>query len=198
MELHDRASIEKSLRELLAADKGLEELLETSLNRAADRAAAELDPPLADALDWPRTIDAYVDYLTGFARWVPRQSTAPAWTGGDPRRHQADEVSDRLAHFFWLVDQKVREDGSGAVEGSPRFRNWLTEYAQGWGSYLDTPESFDDGVLASFIEDSPQYTVGESLVGGRPNMPSGWQTFNQFFARELNPGLRPSATRVAT
>jgi len=27
----------------------------------------------------------------------------------------------------------------------------------------------------------------------RPNAPSGWLTFNQFFARELNPGLRPIA-----
>ena len=25
----------------------------------------------------------------------------------------------------------------------------------------------------------------------RPNSPSGWLTFNQFFARDLNPGLRP-------
>lgn len=29
------------------------------------------------------------------------------------------------------------------------------------------------------------------MIDGRPNAPSGWLTFNQFFARELNPGLRP-------
>jgi len=28
-------------------------------------------------------------------------------------------------------------------------------------------------------------------VGGRANAPSGWLSFNQFFARQLNPGLRP-------
>ena len=35
----------------------------------------------------------------------------------------------------------------------------------------------------------------DSMIGDtpRPNNPSGWLTFNQFFARELNPGLRPIA-----
>ena len=32
------------------------------------------------------------------------------------------------------------------------------------------------------------------MIEGRPNAPSGWLTFNQFFARELNPGLRPIAS----
>jgi phosphatidylserine decarboxylase len=32
------------------------------------------------------------------------------------------------------------------------------------------------------------------MIAGRPNAPSGWLTFNQFFARELNPGLRPIAS----
>jgi phosphatidylserine decarboxylase len=58
---------------------------------------------------------------------------------------------------------------------------------------LDTTESFGEDVLRSFIEDAPEYTIGESMVDGRPNMPSGWLTFNQFFARELNAGLRPVA-----
>lgn len=29
------------------------------------------------------------------------------------------------------------------------------------------------------------------MIDWRPNNPSGWLTFNQFFARDLNPGLRP-------
>ena len=34
-------------------------------------------------------------------------------------------------------------------------------------------------------------SVDDSRIDGKPNNPSGWLTFNQFFARELNPGLRP-------
>ncbi len=29
------------------------------------------------------------------------------------------------------------------------------------------------------------------MIDGKPNTPSGWLTFNQFFARRLNAGLRP-------
>ncbi len=189
--MHDRKDIDSSLREVLNGTDGLEKLLERSLGTAADRAPRELDDSLVQALAWPRSTEEYVDYLTEFARWVPRQSKAAAWTGGSAHQQNADEVSERLSHFFWLIDQKVRDDGSGVVEGSPELRSWLTRFAQSWGSFLDTPQSFDQDVLDSFVQDAPQYTVQESLVGGRPNSPSGWQTFNQFFARELNPGRRP-------
>ncbi len=193
---NDRTQIDESLRALLSREDGLAEMLERSLDKAADRAPRELESTLVDALSWPRTIGEYVDYLAGFARWVPRQSRSEAWSGGPARQRHAEEVSDRLAHFFWVIDQPVGDDGHRAAERSPALRRWLTEFANTWGEFLDTPESFDEDVLASFLEDAPQYTIEESLVGGRPNMPSGWQTFNQFFARQLNPGLRPVADPV--
>jgi phosphatidylserine decarboxylase len=62
-----------------------------------------------------------------------------------------------------------------------------------WGNYLNTTESFNDKVLKSFQKNAPEYKVEDSLINGRPNNPSGWLTFNQFFARQLNPGLRPIA-----
>ena len=83
------------------------------------------------------------------------------------------------------------EGGTAIAENSDIFQDWLTEFAREWGSFLDTMESFSREILQSFIENAPEYTIGESLVGGLPNMPSGWLTFNQFFARELNAGLRP-------
>jgi len=63
-----------------------------------------------------------------------------------------------------------------------------------WGSFLNTTNSFNDEVLASFINDSLEYAVGDSMINGRPNSPSGWLAFNQFFARELNPGPRSVAS----
>ena len=43
------------------------------------------------------------------------------------------------------------------------------------------------------VHDSPEFRVHDSMVGNppRPNQPSGWLTFNQFFARRLNSNLRP-------
>ena len=166
-------------------------LIERSLEQARERAPADLSPELVDALDWPRTLPEYFDYLRRFIRWVPQQSSAPAWKTSAPEERYAKEVSDRLAHFFWLVDQKVDDGGRAIVENSDAFRDWLTEFARQWGSYLDSPDSFSQDILDSFLEDAPEYTIGESLIDGRPNAPSGWLTFNQFFARELNAGLRP-------
>jgi phosphatidylserine decarboxylase len=184
---YERKDIETSLHAALDADDRLGDLLELSLRRAADRASSELDASLVKALPWPRTADEYVDYLCEFARWIPQQSGADAWSGQEGQ----DELSSRLSHFFWIVDQHVEEGGSSVAEGSPQLRDWLTGFAEQWGSFLDTPDSFNDDILETFRRHSPQYHVEESLIDGRPNMPSRWQTFNQFMARELNPGLRP-------
>ncbi len=106
------------------------------------------------------------------------------------------EISDRLAHFYFLVDQSdsgAAETSGSIVQNEDPFREWLTEFARRWGAFLDTPESFGPAVLDSFLEHAPEYRVGDSMIDGRPNMPSGWLTFNQFFARKLNAGLRPIA-----
>ncbi|EFG74674.1 phosphatidylserine decarboxylase [Mycobacterium parascrofulaceum ATCC BAA-614] len=130
------------------------------------------------------------EYLKRLVRWVPRQSDAKAWQEIEPEERQAQEVNDRTAHFFFLVDQQV--DGA-APQGSKAFRDWMTEFSRQWGSFLDTTDSFSSEVLQSFIDYAPEYRVHESLIDGKPNMPSGWLTFNQFFGRELNGGLRPIA-----
>ncbi len=190
--MYDPDQIVHELQDLLRRDGGdLADLLERSLAQARDRAHSELDPDLLDALEWPRDLPEYYDYLRRFIRWVPQQTDAPAWKTSAPQERYAKEVSDRLAHFFWLVDQKVDDGETAIVESNKAFQDWLTEFARQWGSYLDTPESFGQELLDSFLENAPEYTVEESLVDGRPNSPSGWLTFNQFFARELNAGLRP-------
>lgn len=174
-------------------DAGFQPLLTASLEQANQQARANLDARLYEALDWPLDLPGYIDYLEKFARWAPRQSKAEAWKPENvPADKQASqEVYDRLCHFYWLIDQKVRTESCVIVQNIPWFSNWLIEYANLWGSFLNTTESFNDDILESFIKDSPKYKVKDSMIDGRPNAPSGWLTFNQFFARELNPGLRP-------
>jgi phosphatidylserine decarboxylase len=181
------------LRATLDRDEKLAGLLERSLVQAHDRAQAELDPDVFAALEWPTDLARYEAYLRGFIRWIPQQTDAKAWTKQAPGERYAKEVSDRLSHFFWLVDQKVDEGSTAIAENSEVFRDWLTEFARQWGDFLDTPESFSQEVLDSFVENAPEYDVPASLIDGVPNMPSGWRTFNQFFARRLNTGLRPVA-----
>lgn len=184
----DPNSTVRDLRKLLETEQGLSAKLVRSLRQARERGAAGLNAALFAALDWPQDVDEYEGYLERFVRWVPRQSGDEAWQGLKPDERYAKEVSDRLAHFFFLVDQDI---GDGALQDSETFRGWMTGFARQWGDFLDTSESFSTDVMESFIEYAPEYRVHESLIGGAPNNPSGWLTFNQFFARRLNGGLRP-------
>ncbi len=187
------------IAELVAHDQNDEAFarrLTASFVCAADNARKPvedggLDPDLYALLDWPTTLTGYYAFLNDFARWVPNQTGAPGWEA--PGTSQYQEVYDRLCHFYYLIDQPG-PDGK-VVQSDPWFAKWLDRYADAWGSFLDTPGSFTEADLASYLHHSPQYRVQDSMVGEPPtwvpNNPSGWNTFNQFFARELNPGLRP-------
>lgn len=178
---------------VLSTDDDFVALLQKSLQRARSDARERLAPALFEALPWPTTADTYVEYLVGFVHWIPQQSSDPAWL--DPGTEEHQEVYDRLCHFYYLIDQPVLPDG-GTLQSIPEFAEFLVGFACAWGEFLDSTDSFDEQILASFIELSPKYRVEDSMIpdghgGLRPNAPSGWLTFNQFFARELNPGLRP-------
>lgn len=179
------------LKQKLDQDETLKKRLVESLKKAKEKAEAELSPALFQALEWPLDEKQYLEYVAGFSRWIPHESKNPAWT--EPGTDEQQEVYDHLCHFYWLIDQPTSPDGK-IVENDDWFANWLVEYANAWGSFLDTTESFSQKSLDSFLEDSPEFRVQDSMIDGRPNMPSGWLTFNQFLARELNPGLRPIAS----
>ena len=181
----------------------LKEAIVTSLIGAKGSASPSGDNPLNtdlyNALEylngkpvgWPESFEGYLDYLTEFAKWLPRQSTDKAWLEpGTPGTEEYQVVYDHLCHFYYLIDQ-TKSPAEKVVQSSEWFSKWLVKYAKAWGSYLNTTASFNSEILRSFIEDSPKYQVKDSMVDGMPNNPSGWLTFNQFFARELNPGLRP-------
>jgi len=193
MTLHS-ASIQKidTLSQKANTDNNFIELLLVSLQKAKTLAQKQLDQALYNALSWPVDFPGYIEYLVEFSRWIPQQSNAEAWDKPGTDEHQ--EVYDRLCHFYWLVDQEVGPNNRTIVENIPWFSDWLINYANTWGSFLNTTSSFSKDILNSFIENSPEYEVENSMINGRPNAPSGWLTFNQFFARELNPGLRPIAS----
>jgi len=64
------------------------------------------------------------------------------------------------------------------------FCAWM-KLAEAWGQFLDTPASASG--IPSFVA-LPNFNIGDYIVE-----PSGWLTFNQFFAREVKPGKRPIA-----
>jgi phosphatidylserine decarboxylase len=177
------------LIETAQKDFSLAKLITASLLKAQTLAKERLDPALYKALDWPTDFEMYIAYLMKYAKWVPHESGEAVWLTPGTDGHQ--EVDDRLNHFYWLIDQKTGEHNSKLVENNPWFKKWLVDYANAWGSFLNTPQSFSPTIQDSFLTKAPLYRVGDSLIDGKSNNPSGWLTFNQFFARELNPGLRP-------
>lgn len=189
-----------ALEKLAAQDPSFVPLLTESLKRARSLAEGQLDRDLFYALLWPSDFASYLNYLQEFGRWAPIQSESNAWNKPGTKEHQ--EVYDRLCHFYFLIDQPVGPGGTVIVQNINWFSSWLVSFADWWGSFLNSTDSFSEAQLLSFMEGSPEYDVQSSMVNGRPNAPSGWLTFNQFFARELNPGLRlisnPNDNRVVT
>ena len=172
-------------------DAAFNQMLLASLVKAKDLAQAQLGHSLFEALSWPITIEAYHTYLLQYAKWLPKEISKEVWRIPNSNGHQ--QVDDRLNHFYFLINQKVGKDDSTIVQNIPWFSQWLSDYSISWGTFLDTTALFNKDTLNSFIENASNYRVEDSMVKGKPNNPSGWLTFNQFFARELNPGLRPIA-----
>ena len=64
-------SVVDALDELLDADPSLRALLTESLSQTHNRARANLNVDLFEALTWPTSIEEYKSYLEQFARWIP-------------------------------------------------------------------------------------------------------------------------------
>lgn len=84
-----------------------------------------------------------------------------------------------VSKFYFLID----ESPGGVLEADESFQQWTRKFAEDWGAFLDTPESAKG--ITSFFSD-PSYHIEDYAQS-----PSGWLTFNQFFARQVRPGKRP-------
>ena len=84
-----------------------------------------------------------------------------------------------LLEFYYLMDLSP----GGVLQTDIGFQEWARKFAADWGAYLDTPASAAG--IESFLAD-PKYHMSDYAPS-----PSGWLTFNQFFARQVRPGMRP-------
>ncbi len=91
-------------------------------------------------------------------------------------------LNSHLNTFYYLIgcspDQILQKDDV--------FQRWACEFAKTWGAFLDTPASAAG--IAGFLK-SPDFHLSDYAPA-----PSGWLTFNQFFARQVRPGKRPVAS----
>lgn len=84
-----------------------------------------------------------------------------------------------LLKFYYLINLSP----DSVLQADASFQRWSRKFAENWGSFLDTTESAKG--IKSFFS-NPSYHIEDYCVA-----PSGWLTFNQFFARQVRPGKRP-------
>ena len=133
-----------------------------ALLRASAKTKADLEASIKKAqLVGVMSLGAYYDFLNEMARLIPRSR----------------DILHHLLEFYYLVgqDEDLKRDNL--------FQQWVVKFAESWGSFLDTTESA--ARLSTFYTD-PAYHIDDYMVS-----PSGWLTFNQFFARHVRPGARP-------
>jgi phosphatidylserine decarboxylase len=124
-------------------------------------------------------LDDYLAWIDAFAGWAPRER-------GDSRL-----IYNKLAEFYFFLDQEPVKSlqspiqpGDGIPELTPLSR-WITRYARAMGAWLDTTDSV---TAVDSFRTNPLFSWDEYMPP-----PSGYFTFNQFFARHVKPGMRPVA-----
>ncbi|MGK7877199.1 MAG: phosphatidylserine decarboxylase [Xenococcaceae cyanobacterium] len=130
-----------------------------------------------------QSLDNYLNYINDLLTWIPRQH-------GESRN-----VYDMIVAFYFYLDElmklqsPIRPDNPleppQTAENLTPLSEWMVEYANAWGSYMDTPESAE--AVETFRTD-PWFNWDDYMAP-----PSGYLTFNQFFARHVKPGARPIA-----
>jgi phosphatidylserine decarboxylase len=84
-----------------------------------------------------------------------------------------------MEKLFYIINHSPE----GALAKSSEFNEWLRDFSLNLGDFLDTPASIK--YLDEFISNK-EFHIDDYYRG-----PSGWQTFNQFLARQVKPGKRP-------
>jgi phosphatidylserine decarboxylase len=90
-------------------------------------------------------------------------------------------ILDYIKKFYYLLDHP----DEGLLQTDELFVQWMVQFADEWGAFLDTPAS-TKGIKT--FSANPDFHIDEYQQD-----PSGWRTFNQFFARKVRPGKRPIA-----
>lgn len=155
------------LQDLLEENEKWSQLLLMSIFEATEKAR---QVHLKNSETFPTNLSEYFDYLNNLVTWRPIET-------------YQGEIFDALALFYWLLDQPTGRE----LQENKSFRQWMVDFANDWGSYLNTTDSINSETIKTFEED-PSFMLEQYDRG-----PSGWLTFNQFFGRQVKPGLRPVA-----
>lgn len=140
-----------------------------------------------------QTLEEFYDFVDWSVRQLPWEVmlTASPTNYGQSLYGRTDQG---VGYFWFVVDQPLEELKDRGyyyptVEFVEPFASWLTTYAQSWGEWLSTEESWND-TYYHIVASDPDW----GLAKGWYEDGSNWHTFNDFFSRRLSsPSVRPIA-----
>jgi len=123
--------------------------------------------------------DLYYNYIDTASMLIPQQIL------DKPANLIRDQILQSICYFYFLIDQpldELKDKGlfKNSIQHYPPFSAWLRDFADTWGQYLDTEDSWNEKTFQQFYDD-PQFGLQIEWY----ESPSNWKTFNRFFSKYL-------------
>ena len=138
-----------------------------------------------------QSLEEYYKYID----WSVKAMPWKAMPGAERMPSLFDATDQHLNYFYWLIDQPLPElEGKGfyfnSIQYLPELQPWIVEYAQEWGKFLSSEESWNSEYYA-LVKKEKRFNLDK----GWYEDPSNWRTLNDFFSRALSsPEVRPIAS----
>lgn len=146
---------------------------------AFNEAIAELDPIVEDGSPNPwlgKTVDYLVEYFAAWFTWLPSP------TGGLGKIEPFTYFYLNNPSAFFFLNQLKSRSGE-AREYSREIFDWTVKFIDTRGEFMDSPESLQN--IELWLKD-PSTDLDDYIVP-----PGGFESFNQFFTRELDLSKNP-------
>ncbi len=178
----------QALQRICQENSEVRQLLEHSIRQAAAINPDRNYNPAQTLEEFYTFVDRNVRYLP----WDVMIHPSPTAYG----KSLWGRADQGVGYFWFVVDQPLDELKDRGyfyptVEFVEPFSSWLTTYAQSWGDWLSTEDSWNNNYYQMVLND-PDDDWG--LRKGWYGEGNRWKTFNEFFARQLvSPDVRPIA-----
>lgn len=182
MENDNHKAITQDLIGLIEKNPEIGNMLELSIAKAKEINPDPKTNPVQNLSD-------YYNFIDSASELIPRDVLE------NPSDLTRDQILQSICYFYFLVDQPLPElENKGLFDNTIQyyepFSSWLRDFADTWGSFLDTGASWSPEIYQEFYND-PSY----GLQKGWYESSSNWSTFNRFFSRYLeSPNARPIAS----
>jgi phosphatidylserine decarboxylase len=181
--LKKHAPITQQLIVMVNHNQDLKDMLEDSIAMAKEKNPDKDTNPA-------QTLEEYYDFVDWASKTMP-------WTilPNTPYSTLYEQIYQGLTYFYFINDQHLLElEDKGyfrpTLQYQEPYRSWLVQFVEDWGSFLNTPESWNNEYYKRVLAD-PSFNMDK----GWYESPSNWKSFNDFFARHLkSPAERPIAS----